>query len=108
MIVERIMDQRRRELQELRMKNESYEYRMFRAEYEHRKAIKRRRKKMTYLEKMGLEPVKKLSKKICKERVKHLTKLIDRKKVRGKLRERAIYYKNWYAWQGRNGGNRAA
>jgi len=62
----------------------------------------------TYLEKLGLEPVSKLSVKICHDRVKYLQKNIKRKKYKGKLMERAKYYANWYKWMGKNGGNRAA
>lgn len=65
-------------------------------------------KKKTYLEKMGLEPVDKLNKKICSERVKYLKKGIAAGKFHGPLLKQAKYYANWYNWMAKNGGTRAA
>lgn len=53
---------------------------------------------MTYLEKMGLKPVPKLTKKICAHRVAYLEKAIKAGKFKGKLRDQAMYYKGWYKW----------
>ena len=61
----------------------------------------------TYLEKLGLKPVNKLTKGICRERVTHLRSLVKREKVKGKLRDRAVYYANWYGWVAQHGGSRA-
>lgn len=63
-------------------------------------------KKKTYLEKLGLEPVKKLNKKICYERVQTLEDLLETDKLSGKLKAQAKYYANWYWWMYENGGTR--
>jgi len=73
-----------------------------------RKVKKSVRRGKTYMEKLGLEPVSKLSIKICRERVKYLLKNIKRNKYKGKLLVKAKYYANWYKWMSKNGGNRAA
>ncbi len=65
-------------------------------------------KKKTYLEKMGLEPVDKLNKRICNERVTYLEKKIKRHEFEGKLLKQAKYYVQWYSWMAKNGGSRAA
>ncbi len=66
------------------------------------------KKKKTYLEKLGLAPVRKLNKSICRKRVIFLRKKIKANRYSGKLLERAKYYANWYAWMAENGGSRAA
>jgi hypothetical protein len=65
------------------------------------------KKKKTYLQKLGLEPVRKLNKKICRERVKFLKAQIKEEAYEGKLLERAKYYANWYKWMADNGGTRS-
>ena len=62
----------------------------------------------TYMEKLGLEPMSKLTVKICRERVRFLKANIDKNRYKGKLLERAKYYANWYTWQAKNGGSRKA
>jgi len=52
----------------------------------------------TYMEKLGLETVTRLNKTICLRRVRFLRKNIREGIYRGKLLERAQYYRNWYAW----------
>lgn len=61
----------------------------------------------TYLEKMGLKPVDKLSKKICTSRVSYLKKKIKSGKFDGKLLKYAKYYASWYGWMANHGGTRA-
>lgn len=61
----------------------------------------------TYLEKMGLEPVRKLNKKICMKRVKYLQKQIDKGAFKGRLLAQARYYKSWYGSLAKRGGSRA-
>lgn len=63
-------------------------------------------KKKTYLEKLGLEPVEKLNVKICRSRVSHLKRLINAEELTGKLLKQARYYRSWYAWIAKNGGQR--
>lgn len=63
--------------------------------------------KKTILEKLGLDPVRKLSKKICVERVKILRKKIESGRVPKDLKKHAVYYANWYGWMAENGGSRA-
>ena len=64
--------------------------------------------KKTYLEKMGLEPVDKLNKSICKKRVLLIKKKLKRNEFSGRLRKQAMYYANWYSWLLKNGGTRSA
>lgn len=65
-------------------------------------------KRKTYMEKLGLEPVRELTKKICNQRVEHLKRGIAQRRWSGSLLERAKYYANWYAWMARHGGSRKA
>lgn len=62
--------------------------------------------KKTYLEQMGLEPVRHLNKKICRDRVTYLQKKIKGKAFKGALLAKAKYYVNWYGWMAENGGHR--
>jgi len=62
----------------------------------------------TFMEKLGLEPVRKLTKKTCLARVRFLDKGLRKGRYRGKLEERANYYLNWYSWMAKNGGTRAS
>lgn len=62
--------------------------------------------KKTILEKLGLKPVRKLSKRICANRVKALRKKIESGRVPKDLRKYAVYYANWYSWMEDNGGHR--
>lgn len=64
------------------------------------------RKKKTWMERLGLEPVRRLNKTLCKKRVTHLRKQIKAGKYRGELLKKAKYYANWYAWMADNGGTR--
>jgi len=54
--------------------------------------------KKTYLEKLGLEPVARLNKTICKKRASFIRRNIRQGTYKGKLLERAKYYARWYAW----------
>jgi hypothetical protein len=63
--------------------------------------------KKTYLEKMGLKPVRKLTKKICQSRVSLLRSRLKRGVFKGELRDQAVYYANWYEWLRKRGGTRA-
>lgn len=63
--------------------------------------------KKTILEKLGLKPVRKLSKRICVERVRALRKRIDSGRIPKDLKKHAVYYANWYSWMADNGGSRA-
>ena len=62
--------------------------------------------KKTYLEQLGLKPVDKLTKTICKQRVAHLRKKISSGRLPPKLLKQAKYYANWYGWMADNGGTR--
>jgi hypothetical protein len=62
---------------------------------------------MSYMEKLGLVRVRKLNKKICRERVKHIRAGLKAGKYKGKLKEQAEYYANWYSWMAKNGGTRS-
>jgi len=65
-------------------------------------------RRKTYLEKMGLRPEDRLTKKKCKDRVKYLDSMIKKNKYSGLILQRAKYYRNWYGWLAKNGGTRAA
>jgi len=58
--------------------------------------------KKTYLEKMGLKPVKKLSKTLCFKRARYLRRRVKQGDFKGKTLERAKYYARWYQWFGDN------
>jgi len=58
--------------------------------------------KKTYLEKLGLEPVTKLNKTICKKRASYLRRGIRQELWTGKLLVQAKYYARWYAWAAEN------
>lgn len=53
---------------------------------------------MTYVEKLGCKPARKLNKKLCAERVRIISKAIAKKDLRGKDLERARYYVSHYKW----------
>ena len=63
--------------------------------------------KKTIMERLGLEPVNKLNKTICRERVRELKKRIEAGKIPKSLQDHAEYYARWYAWMAKNGGTRA-
>lgn len=63
-------------------------------------------KRKTYIEKLGMEPSRKLTKKICKARVEHLRKGIAQRRWSGYLMEIAKYYVNHYAWIARHADSR--
>lgn len=63
--------------------------------------------KKTFLEKLGLEPVEKLTKKICNDRVRYLKKAMKEEAIPPSLLPKARYYASWYSWMAKNGGTRA-
>jgi hypothetical protein len=63
--------------------------------------------KKTIMEKLGLEPVRKLNRSICLARVKELRRKLDAEDISSRLVPQAQYYARWYAWMARNGGTRA-
>lgn len=62
--------------------------------------------KKSIMERLGLKKVRRLSVKICRDRVKHLRAGLEAGRYRGELREKAEYYANWYNWMAKNGGHR--
>ncbi len=63
-------------------------------------------KKKTYLEQLGLAPVKKLNKTICLNRVRIIRKKLEGGRLKGRLLAQAKYYVKWYKWMADNGGSR--
>lgn len=49
--------------------------------------------------KLGIATEGPLTKKVCMEKVRKLKDGLKRNKYKGKLREYAVYYKNWYSWR---------
>lgn len=60
----------------------------------------------TIMEKLGLEPVRKLNKTICLERVRKLQARIRSGRIPKHLSRHADYYSQWYGWLAKNGGHR--
>ena len=58
--------------------------------------------KMTWIAKLGLEPVDKLTKQVCKQRVSVLKKNIKAGKYTGQALKQAKYYAAWYDWRSSN------
>ncbi len=58
--------------------------------------------------KLGLQPVRRLNRSICLDRVKTLRRKIEKNQLPTNMREYATYYANWYSWMAQNGGTRAA
>jgi hypothetical protein len=63
--------------------------------------------KKTIMERLGLEPVRKLNKTICLERTKYLRNKLEKNGYRGELVDYAKYYANWYSWMAKQGGSRS-
>lgn len=59
-------------------------------------------KKKSFITKLGLTEVEKLTPKVCRERVRTLKKGIKSGKFEGKLLDQAKYYANWYQWRAKN------
>ena len=59
-------------------------------------------KKKSLIEKLGLKPVKKLTKKICLDRARTLRARLDKDVYDGHLRKQAVYYASWYKWRASN------
>lgn len=60
----------------------------------------------TIMEKLGLEPVRKLNKAICLKRSRKLLKDLKASAVPASLKAHARYYARWYSWLAANGGHR--
>ena len=56
-------------------------------------------KKKSYIEKLGLDPVEKLTKKVCLERSRLLRARLSKDAYDGRLRKQAVYYASWYKWR---------
>ena len=65
-------------------------------------------KKNSISKRLGVATEGPLTKAKCLEKVRKLKKGLEAEMYKGKLRDYAVYYKNWYAWRAENGPRRSS
>jgi hypothetical protein len=65
-------------------------------------------KRGTISKRLGIPTSRILTREIIRKKISILEKGLERNRYKGKLREYAVYYKNWYRFRLRNGKRTAS